>query len=426
MSAILLCLALQDARELVERLRSDDIETRDEAVHRLRELGSRALPALEAALRDPDLEVAFRARSLWARLPLDNRRETVQIRDPWISFELAEIPGGAGRRLDGVRFELKPFWIGVHETAWKDFLPYYEGKRKVDGVTRPSEFLSFMEFVSPVPKEKDGPVSHVHWYSAAVYCDWLSKMTGNVYRLPTESEWEAAARAGLEGDTLEPLADFAWTEAWPQRRGLKEPNRYGLRDILGNVREYALEPFSGAGFEPALRGGEGGFSGRERIRPEWYETDPVRPRSLWHLTDAPLVGFRVVRVAGTRDVDPTSFAVLIQETTAPTAVQKRAGHFFTRVKGEIENLGERVIEELELSVYTLDGKGQPMDVDSMNRPLFGRAWPVLANSAWGKGVADPLPPKGRRAFTVDVPMSFEDAVPDPPLFLGRVTAVRRH
>lgn len=425
MSPILLCLALQDPRELVDRLRSDDIEARDEAVHRLRDLGSAAVPALEAALRDPDLEVAFRARALWARLPLGNRRETVRIRDPFVSFELAEIAGARGRRLDGPRADLKPFWIGVHEVAWKPFLAFYEGKRKVDGVTRPSEFLSYMEFVSPVTRENDGPVGHVHWYTAVTYCDWLSKMTGQVYRLPTEAEWEAAARGGLEGDTLDPPADFAWTAltAGPMKVGLKEPNRYGLRDVLGNVREFALEPFSGAGFEPVLRGGGTSLSARETIRPEWHESDPVRPRSLWHLTDAPLVGFRVARVGGTRDVDPERFKVLVLETKAPTLERKRQGHCFTRVSGEVENLGDREVEELELTVWTLDGKGRPMEVDVMNRPVFGRVWPVLANSAWAKA-AEPLPPKGRRAFAVDVPMSFEDEVPDPPAFVGRVTAVR--
>ena len=56
------------------------------------------------------------------------------------------------------------------------------------------------------------PVVAVSWFDAVAYCDWLSTVTGSHYRLPTEAEWERAARGGAEG------MDFPWGNDPPMAR----------------------------------------------------------------------------------------------------------------------------------------------------------------------------------------------------------------
>lgn len=90
-------------------------------------------------------------------------------------------------------------------------------------------------------------------YGAKQYTKWLSKLTGDFYRLPSEAEWEYACRAGSTaafcfGNDERQLADYAWyldnsdEDAHPV--GLKEPNRWGLYDMHGNVSEWVLDQYS--------------------------------------------------------------------------------------------------------------------------------------------------------------------------------------
>ena len=95
------------------------------------------------------------------------------------------------------------------------------------------------------------PVVAPSWFDAMAYCEWLSALTHKRYRLPTEAEWERAARGGAEqklypwGDApLESLENYAsrWKTA-PERVGHAEKNAYGLFDIGANVHEWCSDWF---------------------------------------------------------------------------------------------------------------------------------------------------------------------------------------
>ncbi len=95
------------------------------------------------------------------------------------------------------------------------------------------------------------PVVAPSWFDAVEYCEWLSRMTQRRFRLPTEAEWEYAARGGLEqklfpwGDEPpESLANYAarW-KTGPEPVGHAETNGYGLWDIGANVHEWCADWF---------------------------------------------------------------------------------------------------------------------------------------------------------------------------------------
>lgn len=93
------------------------------------------------------------------------------------------------------------------------------------------------------------PVVAVSWFDAVAYCEWLSRALGKQFRLPTEAEWERAARGGAEGELYpwgdaepETLPNYAtrWKDG-PETVGLYAPNPYGLYNLGDNVHEWCAD-----------------------------------------------------------------------------------------------------------------------------------------------------------------------------------------
>jgi formylglycine-generating enzyme required for sulfatase activity len=118
------------------------------------------------------------------------------------------------------------------------------------------------------PRHRSGcdscPVTHVSWYQAVTYCNALSQRrqlpacytvnglsvvwpgpSCQGYRLPTEAEWEYAARAGSDAPQYGPVDEVAWYDENAQLKvhtvGGKRPNAFGLYDMLGNVAEWVWD-----------------------------------------------------------------------------------------------------------------------------------------------------------------------------------------
>jgi len=95
------------------------------------------------------------------------------------------------------------------------------------------------------------PAVAVSWFDAVAYCAWLSAMTGSRYRLPTEAEWERAARGGAEGMSFpwgndsrdsHPVYHSRW-KTGPEPVGQSQPNAYGLFEMCENVHEWCSDWF---------------------------------------------------------------------------------------------------------------------------------------------------------------------------------------
>jgi formylglycine-generating enzyme required for sulfatase activity len=106
------------------------------------------------------------------------------------------------------------------------------------------EYARFMEATGNMPPPYWGdanfgnpqqPVVAVSWFDTIAYCTWLSAMTGAHYRLPTEAEWERAARGGAESMA------FPWGNDPPI--GQSERNGYGLFEMCENVHEWCSDWF---------------------------------------------------------------------------------------------------------------------------------------------------------------------------------------
>jgi len=292
-----------------------------------------------------------------------------------VSFEMVAIPGGtfamgspeseAYRRADEGpvhSVSVSPFWIGRVEVTWDEFETWYratksEGRTDTQLMDRQLEEESEVDAITGatppyVPPDQgwgrgDRPAITMTHHAAVQYTRWLSLVTGKRYRLPTEAEWEYAARAGtgsayfFEGDPTKYSERRFWNRLFGRNTavldsfaihagnsgGMTQPptavsaNQFGLLNMVGNVKEFCLDWYApdifgrrsgtgvivdprgpDAGTEHVIRGGsfrsdpsELRSAARDRTRTDaCLLTDPQAPKSIWWFSDCTDVGFRVV------------------------------------------------------------------------------------------------------------------------------------
>jgi sulfatase modifying factor 1 len=292
-----------------------------------------------------------------------------------VSFEMVAIPGGtfemgspeseAYRRDDEGpvhSVSVSPFWMGRVEVTWDEFEAWYratksEGRtdtRLADAQLETEAGVDAITGATPpyVPPDQgwgrgDRPAITMTHYAAVQYTRWLSLVTGKRYRLPSEAEWEYAARAGtgtayfFEGDPTQYSERRFWNRLFGRNTAVLDsfaiyagnsgamtqpptavyPNQFGLLNMVGNVKEFCRDWYApdiferrssagvvadpqgpNTGTEHVIRGGSfhsdpAGLrsAARDHTRTDiCLLTDPQVPKSSWWYSDCTDIGFRVV------------------------------------------------------------------------------------------------------------------------------------
>jgi len=264
-------------------------------------------------------------------------------------MRMVVVPGGEVTLTaeDGSKKTVKvdPFWMAEIEMTWGIYNYFWQnGKSRLKNgvleeedrdsmtpaelVTQPTQQYNDM-LRGTHSGDDEFPAMDMTNHAASKFCQWISAQTGRFYRLPTEAEWEFAARGGATtkyfwGDDPDQADEYAWFEdnanLTYQVGKQKKPNKYGLYDMLGNLAEWTLDAHAENSFSKfedgeanpwniptkryprSIRGGsfedgvDGiGCSARFGSDAGLKEEDPQVPKSIWYHTWGQHIGFRIVR-----------------------------------------------------------------------------------------------------------------------------------
>lgn len=251
-----------------------------------------------------------------------------------IAFEMVAVNGGTFvmGEMDTVQVSLSSFYMGKVEVTWDEYLLFlhraesegrHQGDHQTDAISG-----GYTPWGNPDQGWGMGqrPAITMTHHAAQVYCQWLSKVTGKNYRLPSEAEWEYAAREGAHSASafsMEGMDDAViYKNNAHGKTGLPQQvqaNGLGLKNMLGNVKEFCQDTYDPTGYyndpgpltnplfqaakqEYVVRGGSfkstksqiSPFQRDHTFHDDWLKTDPQIPKSIWWYSDCNDVGFRVV------------------------------------------------------------------------------------------------------------------------------------
>ncbi len=251
------------------------------------------------------------------------------------------------------------FFMGEVEVTWDQYWAFYnetmsEGRTSPESVYANNQREDCDAVSGPTPPfgfpdqgwgMAQRPAITMTHYAAQTFCQWLSLKTGKKYRLPTEAEWEYAARGGtatpyhFEGDPRGFSDRSLWSRLFgadttvinsyaiyvhnsnnrTQEPSAVKANPLGLKNMLGNVMEYCSDYYAADAYSLVEDGAvnpTGPESGTERVvrggcyaddaaelrsaarrstdHEAWLRTDPQNPKSIWWYSDIKGIGFRVV------------------------------------------------------------------------------------------------------------------------------------
>ncbi|MDE0084956.1 MAG: formylglycine-generating enzyme family protein [Candidatus Poribacteria bacterium] len=182
-------------------------------------------------------------------------------------FEMGRNQGAANERPAHTVY-VDAFYMDIYEVTnaqYKVFIdanPQWQ-KDNIAAEYHDSYYLRLWDGNTYPEGKADHPVIYVSWYAAMAYAEWTGK------RLPTEAEWEKAARGGLVGkaypwgDTIDATrANYFRHINEPIAVGQYPPNEYGLYDMAGNVSEWCLDEYDPNFYAQSVR--ENPFSGGTR------------------------------------------------------------------------------------------------------------------------------------------------------------------
>ncbi len=279
------------ARELSKRLTEVDnkqAQTAGELSKRLTEVDNKLVQKagdLSKRLEEVDNNINWLSKAVVLRDRLkDGSYGPKMVVIPAGKFRMGDIQGGGSSNEQPVhKVSVKSFAMGRYEVTFAEYDKFAEAM----GRTKPSDNGW---------GRGNRPVINVSWHDVTAYAKWLTEQTGHQYRLPTEAEWEYAARAGTEtkywwgndigSNQANCYANYCGDSfKYTAPVGSFKPNAFGLYDTVGNVWEWTCSEYEGTYSGKEQRCAKS--AGRFAVRGASWGSEARRARSAFRIRGTP-------------------------------------------------------------------------------------------------------------------------------------------